>query len=107
MRRIDGVSRIRTAAAPEVTNAIFRKRLTSAVSDPDWKKPATQPAAKLPRAIEANQTPIMNPTMRAGASLVTVESPTGERHSSPTVWRRYTAVSHSGLTRPPAVREEA
>ena len=47
------------------------------------KKPAAQPASLLPTEFERNQTPIIRPTMRTGASLVTALRPTGLRHSSP------------------------
>src|SRR5215210_2279954 len=50
--------------------------------------PATRPAIRLPSAIDMNQMPIICPTLRCGASLVTVESPTGDRQSSPQVWNR-------------------
>ena len=39
-------------------------------------------------AVARNHAPITVLTMRAGESLVTIESPTGERHSSPVVWSR-------------------
>ena len=35
--------------------------------------------------VAKNQTPIINPTIFGGDSLVTAESPTGERHNSPQV----------------------
>src|SRR6266545_2641187 len=54
-----------------------------------------------PAEMESNQTPIKNPTMRAGASFVVRLSPTGYRLTSPSSWRKYTPTSHSGLTRPP------
>ena len=46
-------------------------------------KPAAQPASLLPNAFDRNQTPIISPRMRTGASLVTALRPTGLRHSSP------------------------
>src|SRR5258707_5024801 len=45
-----------------------------------------------------NQTPIIRPTTRAGASLVMALKPTGLRHSSQTVWSKYVAHSHRALT---------
>src|SRR6185436_6195716 len=45
-----------------------------------------------------NQTPIIKPAMRAGASLVIALRPTGLRHNSPNVCSRYVTVSHIGLT---------
>jgi hypothetical protein len=47
-----------------------------------------RPPMKLPSEIERKYTPSIMLTMRGGASLLTVESPTGERHSSPIVWQR-------------------
>ena len=43
---------------------------------------------KLPTDVARNQTPIISPPMRAGASLVIALRPTGLRHSSPTVCSR-------------------
>ena len=43
---------------------------------------------KFPTEIERNQTPMVSPAIRAGASLVIALKPTGLRHSSPTVWIR-------------------
>ena len=51
---------------------------------------ARQPAAmKLPTDAPRNHTPIIEPTTRAGASLVIALRPTGLRHSSANVWSRY------------------
>src|SRR4029453_17063969 len=46
--------------------------------------PASQLATKLIR----NQTPIISEASRSGASLVTIDSPTGEMQSSPVVWKK-------------------
>ena len=46
------------------------------------------PAMKLPIEIDKNHTPIINPTMRAGASFVTVLKPTGLKHNSPSDWKK-------------------
>ena len=46
--------------------------------------PASQLATKLIR----NQTPIISDARRSGASLVTIERPTGEMQSSPIVWKK-------------------
>src|SRR5215217_6024786 len=56
---------------------------------------------KLPTEVARNQMPITSPAIRAGASLVIALKPTGLRHSSPNVWRRYVIVSHIGLTPAP------
>src|SRR5437870_3417046 len=71
------------------------------------KNPATQPPILFPNAVARNHTPIMSPTIRGGASLVTTDSPTGLRHSSPTVWSKYTPISHMGLTNTPPCAAEA
>src|SRR5690349_2705374 len=49
------------------------------------------PDRLLPTPIERNQPPIPKPTRREGASFVTIDSPMGERQSSPTDWMKYTA----------------
>ena len=46
--------------------------------------PASQLATKLIR----NHTPIISDASRSGASLVTIDRPTGEMHSSPVVWKK-------------------
>ena len=43
---------------------------------------------KLPTDAPRNQTPIIRPAIRAGASLVIELRPTGLRHSSAKVWTR-------------------
>ena len=58
--------------------------------------PASQFATKLIR----NQTPIISDARRSGASLVTIERPTGEMQSSPIVWNRYASTSHHMLALP-------
>ena len=50
--------------------------------------PATRPAIKFPSAEPMNHVPIIWPTRRSGASFVTLLSPTGLRHNSPTVCRK-------------------
>src|SRR5690242_6828823 len=65
------------------------------------KNPAVQPASLFPTAPERNHTPIINPRIRAGASLVTTLSPTGLRLNSPTSSIKYAHTSHHGLTRIP------
>src|SRR5207249_1746032 len=59
--------------------------------------PADHPASLLPRAFERKNTPIISPTTCLGASLVTTDSPTGLKHSSPSSSMKYTATSHRGL----------
>ena len=70
-------SRRRQSRARAVTypNSVF--------SGIELKNPAAQPASLLPKAFERNHTPIISPTMRSGASLVTALRPTGLMHSSP------------------------
>src|SRR5688572_1999309 len=62
---------------------------------------------KLPTDVARNQTPIMRPAMRAGASFVIALKPTGLRHSSPNVCSRYTTTSHMGLTWTPDAARRA
>src|SRR5205823_3894021 len=74
------MSRNSTTAAPSVTAAVTPNRVGSGVV---LINPADQPASLLPRAFERKNTPIISPTTCFGASLVTTDSPTGLRHSSP------------------------
>src|SRR5438105_1159833 len=93
------MSRNITTAAPSVTAAVTPNSVGSGVV---LMNPADQPASLLPRAFERKNTPIMSPTIRAGASLVTTDSPTGQRHTSPSSSMKYAPTSHSGLTFNPA-----
>src|SRR5829696_8411106 len=54
-----------------------------------------------------NHTPIIIDTIRAGATLVTKESPIGERYSSPTVKTAVDVMSHHTLPGVPAVMPRA
>ena len=47
-----------------------------------------RPAVQLAMKFAMNQIPNISPTRRAGASLLTYESPTGEIHNSPSVWNK-------------------
>src|SRR6185312_8987827 len=47
--------------------------------------PANSPARLLPIGVDRNQPPMPRPTSRTGASLVTIDRPIGDRHSSPAV----------------------
>ena len=47
---------------------------------------AKMPDRLLPVAMLRNHPPMAKPTRRLGASLVTIESPIGDRHSSPSAW---------------------
>src|SRR5690606_12164391 len=51
---------------------------------------AKMPDRLLPIAVDRNQPPMPKPTRRTGASLVTMDRPIGDRHSSPTDWITYT-----------------
>src|ERR1051325_9929366 len=62
---------------------------------------ATAPASLFAAAFARNQTPINSDANRTGATLVTYDNPTGERHSSPHVWKRYAATNQNGLTSTP------
>src|SRR5574337_1599162 len=46
---------------------------------------ANRPDKLPPTASDRNQPPIAKPTSRDGASLVTIDSPIGDRHNSPSV----------------------
>src|SRR5436190_11737705 len=63
---------------------------------------------KLPTDAPRNQTPIIRPATRAGASFVIELRPTGLRHSSAQVCSRYVPINHIGLTSaPPALMPAA
>src|SRR5690606_5711505 len=47
---------------------------------------AKMPDRLLPMAIDRNQPPMARPGRLAGGSLVVVDGPRGDRHSSPTDW---------------------
>src|SRR5699024_5027558 len=49
------------------------------------------PDRLLPIPVDRNQPPMPSPTRRTGASLVFIDSPIGDRHSSPMDWIQYTA----------------
>src|SRR5690606_30979893 len=53
-------------------------------------------------AIARYHIPNMKAIIRAGTSLLTYESPSGERHSSPRVWNRYARISQIMLTLAPS-----
>src|SRR6266849_2866942 len=53
--------------------------------------------------IDTNHSPIIIPATRAGASFVIALNPTGLRHISPAVCRKYVPVSHHGETNPPVI----
>ena len=52
--------------------------------------------------METNQDPITNPTVLTGESLVTTESPTGERLNSPVVWNKYIPKTKTMGINPPS-----
>ena len=86
-RRPRDMSRMNTPAPPPTRVMVQKPPGSSAcVREEVW--PPTRPATVLPMAAPRNQVPIMRLTNRGGESLVTFESPTGERHSSPKVWMR-------------------
>jgi hypothetical protein len=87
-----------TSAAASSTPVTTLKSVSSGVV---LKNPAAHPATLLPNAFDKNQTPIIMPTMRAGATLVTALMPTGLRHSSPNSAIMYATISHHGLTLTP------
>ena len=75
----------RMAAATKVVSATVPNSVGSGSRS---KNPPANPASLFPVAIDKNHTPIIEPTIRLGASFVTVERPTGLRHNSPIVWRK-------------------
>src|SRR5262245_17049110 len=86
-----------TAAA----NAIPATQPNSVGSGIELKKPAANPASLFPTALARNHTPIIKPTIRIGASLVTTLRPTGLKHISPTTCKKYDVASHNAPTRIP------
>src|SRR3954463_5900802 len=52
---------------------------------------AKMPDRLLPIPVDRNQPPMPRPTRRVGASLVVIDRPIGDRHSSPMDWIQYTA----------------
>src|SRR5436189_6299359 len=48
------------------------------------------PERLFPIPVDKNQPPMPKPTSRTGASLVTIDNPIGDRHSSPIDWITYT-----------------
>src|SRR5262245_14551014 len=63
---------------------------------------AKMPDRLLPMPVDRNQPPMPKPTRRSGASLVTIDRPIGDRHSSPMDWIQYTANSVQNGIRPAA-----
>ena len=63
-------------------------------------KLAICPASRLPKKLDINQTPINMDMYFMGASLVTMDNPMGERHSSPVVQKKYIITNQSMLTGP-------
>src|SRR3954462_13811510 len=101
MRRLLGLTRTNiTAAAVTNTSVTYPNSVFNGIA---LKKPAAQPASLLPNAFERNHTPIISPTIRSGASLVTALRPTGLTHSSPSSEMKYDTISHHGLTLMPAL----
>src|SRR5690606_18412508 len=49
-------------------------------------------------AEEANHNPKINPTNFLGDNLLTQDSPTGDKQSSPVVWKKYAAINQIILT---------
>ena len=49
---------------------------------------ATNPPIQLANADDNIQTPINNDANLGGDNLVTTDKPTGDKHNSPTVWKK-------------------
>src|SRR5207302_10697299 len=73
------IGRINNARIRAAANAAADTEPKSLGSGIVLKKPAVQPAIMSPTAIDQNQTPIIRPTILAGARFVTTLSPTGIR----------------------------
>src|SRR6476661_6710178 len=58
---------------------------------------ARKPPSLFAAAFARNHTPIRSDAKRTGATFVTYESPTGDRHNSPHTWNRYASVNHIAL----------
>ncbi|KAG0734988.1 hypothetical protein G6F24_018827 [Rhizopus arrhizus] len=66
---------------------VYPFRADSTVMPPSpLTTPAKMPDRLLPMPVDRNQPPMPKPTRRTGASLVTIDRPIGDRHSSPTDW---------------------
>ena len=76
-----------------VVTSIMPKRLLAALPS-DGNSVASCPAKTLEAALLMNYTPISSEARCAGESLLTIDSPIGERQSSPRVWMEYSATSH-------------
>src|SRR5690554_5713947 len=72
--------------------AIEYSVLILSISPPNW------PPTMLAIADDANHKPKINPMNFLGESLETYDKPTGERQSSPVVWKKYAKISQTMLT---------
>ena len=59
---------------------------------------AKAPANKLPKKLAINHTPMNKDINLAGANLVTIDKPTGDKQSSPMVQNKYTKINQITLT---------
>ena len=57
-------------------------------------RPAISPARRFPNDVAKNQIPIIWPLYLLGAYFDVAESPTGLKHNSPNVWKRYVINNH-------------
>ncbi len=78
------------AAAPTLPNTPLNfSNASTAFRSPPSVSLAINLPSKCANEEERNQNPITKPTISFGASFVTNDNPTGDRHSSPRVCKRY------------------
>src|SRR3954454_7166429 len=95
-RYIHTANPARAASAASPNTAGVPLRSTPAIAGLD-----SRPVIESPAVTARNQTPIICEAYFAGAIFVVTDRPTGERHSSPTVWMKERPSSHIGLTTVP------
>src|SRR5690606_306293 len=93
---IGWVKIMKTKPAPQVRYTTFMNTAGICSTWLGSRWPPARPAMILPSAEPMNQVPIIWPTNFGGASLVTELKPTGLRHSSPVVCKKYVRISQKG-----------
>src|SRR5262249_14757695 len=84
-RTVGLMRRVRATAATIVEPATVPNSVGSGI---ELYSDAALPASQLPRLVERNQIPIVNPAARSGASLLIALNPTGLSNNSPIVCRK-------------------